>query len=52
LSAGAAQGLVAEISPQFKETGCAIAATFGAVGAMRDKLLAGGKADLLILTSH
>jgi len=52
LSAGAAQGLVTGISPQFKvETGCAIAATFGAVGAMRDKLLAGATADLLILTS-
>ena len=33
------------------ETGCDIAGTFGAVGAMRDKLLAGAPADLLILTS-
>ena len=42
LSGGAAQGLVAALEAQFKaETGCDIAGTFGAVGAMRDKLLAG-----------
>ena len=52
LSGGAAQGLVAALSPQFQaETGCDIAGTFGAVGAMRDKLLAGAPADLLILTA-
>ena len=49
LSGGAAQGLVAALAPQFKaETGCDIAGTFGAVGAMRDKLLGrrgGGPAD-------
>ncbi len=51
LSGGAAQGLVGALEPQFKAaTGCDIAGTFGAVGAMRDKLLAGARADLLILT--
>ena len=51
LSGGAAQGLVGDLAARFKaETGREIAATFGAVGAMRDKLLAGVPADLLILT--
>jgi molybdate transport system substrate-binding protein len=51
LSGGAAQGLVTALADRFKaETGCEIAGTFGAVGAMRDKLLAGAPADLLILT--
>jgi molybdate transport system substrate-binding protein len=51
LSGGAAQGLVGALVPRFKaETGCEIDGTFGAVGAMRDKLLAGAPADLLILT--
>ncbi len=51
LSGGAAQGLVSALAAQFEaETGCGIAGTFGAVGAMRDKLLAGAPADLLILT--
>jgi molybdate transport system substrate-binding protein len=51
LSGGAAQGLVAGLAPRFEaETGCGIDGTFGAVGAMREKLLAGAPADLLILT--
>jgi molybdate transport system substrate-binding protein len=51
LSGGAAQGLVGALAHRFKvETGCEIGATFGAVGAMREKLLAGAPADLLILT--
>src|SRR5258705_12599532 len=51
-SGGAAQGLVTALAPQFKaETGADIDATFGAVGAMRDKLLAGAPADMLILTA-
>ena len=51
LSGGAAQGLVAALAAQFKaESGCEIDGTFGAVGAMRDKLLSGTPADLLILT--
>jgi molybdate transport system substrate-binding protein len=52
LSGGAAQGLVTAVAPQFKsETGFDIGGSFGAVGAMRDKLLAGTPADVLILTS-
>ena len=52
LSGGAAQGLVHALSPQFQaQTGCEIEGTFGAVGAMRDKLLAGTPADMVILTS-
>src|SRR5262249_25020075 len=52
LSGGAAQGLIAALAPRFKaETGHDIAGSFGAVGAMRDELLAGAAADLLLLTS-
>ena len=51
LSGGSAQGLVSALAPLFeRKTGYKIAGTFGAVGAMRDKLLAGEPADLLILT--
>ena len=50
-SGGAAQGLVHALAAKFKsDIGCDIAGTFGAVGAMRDRLLAGEPADLLILT--
>ena len=50
-SGGAAQSLISALAQQFKAaTGGEIAGTFGAVGAMRDKLLAGEPADLLILT--
>jgi molybdate transport system substrate-binding protein len=52
LSGGAANGLVSAFAAQFKaETGADIDGTFGAVGAMCDKLIAGASADLLILTS-
>jgi molybdate transport system substrate-binding protein len=52
LSGGAAQGLVHSLRASFESaTGHRIDGTFGAVGAMRDKLLAGEPADLLILTS-
>lgn len=51
LSGGAAQGLVESLRPAFEaETGCTIEGTFGAVGAMRAKLLDGATADLVILT--
>ena len=51
LSGGAAQGLVHALAPKFKaETGCDIDGTFGAVGAMREKLLGGAPVDLVILT--
>ncbi len=52
LSGGAAQGLVQSLRAAFeRETGHRIDGTFGAVGAMRDMLLAGEPADLMILTS-
>ncbi|MGZ5194157.1 MAG: molybdate ABC transporter substrate-binding protein [Ramlibacter sp.] len=51
LSGGAAQGLVAQLRDRAaKEIGCEIEGTFGAVGAMRDKLLAGEPCDVVILT--
>jgi molybdate transport system substrate-binding protein len=52
LSGGAAQGLVQALAPQFKtEVGGEIDGTFGAVGAMRDKLVGGAPADVVILTA-
>jgi molybdate transport system substrate-binding protein len=52
LSGGAAQGLVASLSPQFKQlTGFDISGEFGAVGAMADKLRQGTATDIVILTS-
>jgi molybdate transport system substrate-binding protein len=52
LSGGAAQGLVQALAPRFKaETGVDIDGSFGAVGAMRDKLVGGEPADLVILTA-
>jgi molybdate transport system substrate-binding protein len=51
LSAGAAQGVVMALAAQLKaETGAELHSSFGAVGAMRDKLLAGEACDLIILT--
>lgn len=51
LSGGAAQGLVRQLQDRFfAESGCAVQGSFGAVGAMRDKLLAGEPCDLVILT--
>jgi molybdate transport system substrate-binding protein len=51
LSGGAAHGLVERIRPAFEaETGCKIDGTFSAVGAMRDRLLAGDRADVMILS--
>ncbi len=51
LSGGAAQGLVDSLRPTFEAaTGCTIAGTFGAVGAMRASFLGGEPADLVILT--
>ncbi len=51
LSGGAAQGLVEALRPAFEvESGCTIDGTFSAVGAMRDRLVAGEPADLVILS--
>ena len=52
LSGGAAQGLVASLTSEFKAvTGLDIAGEFGAVGAMADKLRKGEPADVVILTA-
>lgn len=52
LSGGAAQGLVASLTPTFKAlTGFEIAGEFGAVGVMADKLRQGTPADIIILTA-
>jgi len=51
LSGGAAQGLVSRLQAAFEAgNGCTLAGTFGAVGAMKDKLLAGAPCDVLILS--
>ena len=51
LSGGAAHGVVDALAPQFGvETGAEIVGTFGPVGAMKDRLLAGEPAELVILT--
>lgn len=53
LSGGAAQGLVQALADRFKaDARCDIEASFGAVGAMRDKLIGGAPADALILTAR
>jgi molybdate transport system substrate-binding protein len=52
LSGGAAQGLVASVTPQFTaQTGWGIDGTFGAVGLMAAKLREGAPADVMISTS-
>jgi molybdate transport system substrate-binding protein len=51
LSGGAAQGLVGQLQERFLgDRGCAVSGTFGAVGAMRDKLTGGEPCDVVILT--
>lgn len=51
LSGGAAQGLVGTLAPRFEaETGATIAGTFTAIGAIKDKFLAGAPADLVALS--
>ncbi len=51
LSGGAAQGLVNALRGTiYNETGRAVAGQFGAVGLMRDQLLAGAPCDVVILT--
>lgn len=51
LSGGAAQGVVKALWPAFStETGAELKGAFGAVGLMKDKLLAGAPCDVLILT--
>ena len=51
LSGGAAAGLVDALRLSFKtQTGLEVGGDFGAVGLMKDKLLAGAACDVLILT--
>ena len=51
LCAGAAQGLVEALQPRFEaDTGASLQARFGAVGAMKEALLAGESCDLLVVT--
>ena len=51
LSGGAAQGLVGRVQAAFEQQhGARIEGTFGAVGMMKDKLLAGDPCDVLILS--
>ena len=51
LCAGAAQGLVKALQDRFKaETGADVVARFGAVGAMKEALLAGEPCDVMIVT--
>src|SRR3546814_9810392 len=51
LSGGAALGLVDAVRARFEsEAGCQIAGEFGAVGAMKEKLLAGADCDIVILS--
>ena len=52
ISAGAAQALVTRLQERVLALyGYAIGPTFGAVGLMKDKLLAGAPCDVLILTN-
>ncbi len=52
LSAGAAKGLVSALQQAFLvDTGASIQGSFGAVGAMKEKLLAGEACDVIILTA-
>jgi molybdate transport system substrate-binding protein len=51
-SGGAAQAVVHHLQQDFEQThSCTLAATFGAVGVMRDKVLAGETCDVLILSA-
>ncbi len=51
LSGGAAKGLVGQLEAKFlAQTHCTVSGTYGAVGLMKDKLLAGAPCDVLILT--
>ena len=51
ISGGAAQGLVGQLRERFASShGHTVEGTFGAVGLMKDKLLAGAPCDVVILT--
>ena len=51
IGGGAAQGFVGALAQRFEaETGAAISGTYSAVGAMRDQIIAGAPADVVILS--
>ena len=51
LAAGAAQGAIRQLEPAFASaTGHKLDAAFDTVGALRDRVLAGEKADVVILS--
>jgi molybdate transport system substrate-binding protein len=51
LSGGAAKGLLTALQPAFTaQTGCELRATFSAVGAIKEQLLAGAPCDVTVLT--
>ncbi len=51
LSGGAAKGLVGQLEATFlAQTHCTVNGTYGAVGLMKDQVLAGAPCDVLILT--
>ncbi|MES2051233.1 MAG: substrate-binding domain-containing protein [Pseudomonadota bacterium] len=51
LSGGAAQGLVTQLQDRFtQKSGVGVKGTFGAVGMMKDKLLAGEPCDVMIVS--
>jgi molybdate transport system substrate-binding protein len=51
LSAGAAQAVVEKIGAEYtRETGVAVKGEFSAVGAIRDRIVAGAAADVIVLT--
>jgi molybdate transport system substrate-binding protein len=51
ISAGAAKGVVEALASRFREAhGATIAGKFGAVGAMKERLLAGEPCDAIVLT--
>ncbi|MGX1307820.1 molybdate transport system substrate-binding protein [Amorphus suaedae] len=51
LSGGAANGLVSALTPAFsRQAGMGITGDFGAVGGMRDRILAGEAVDVILLT--
>jgi len=52
LCAGAAKGVVEALATDFeRETGASLGATFGAVGAMKERLDAGTPCDVIVLTA-
>lgn len=52
LCAGAAQGLVVQLQERFEaDTGTVVQGTFGAVGALKEALLAGKPCDVFIVTA-